>query len=60
MLILPQKSEMMLSKIEYDEEYDEYFVILPTELMSEMDIHEGDTLTWVIEGDNITLRKNIS
>jgi antitoxin component of MazEF toxin-antitoxin module len=50
----------MLSKIEYDEEYDEYFVILPTELMSEMDIHEGDTLTWVIEGDNITLRKNIS
>jgi bifunctional DNA-binding transcriptional regulator/antitoxin component of YhaV-PrlF toxin-antitoxin module len=58
MLPLRPKRELMQAKLEQVD--DEYFVILPVELMEKMDIKEGDSLTWVIEGDNITLRKNIS
>ena len=51
---------MYKSKVEYDSELDEYFIILPIELMEQMDIKVGDELEWVIEGDNIHLRKNSS
>jgi bifunctional DNA-binding transcriptional regulator/antitoxin component of YhaV-PrlF toxin-antitoxin module len=51
---------MYRSKVEFDSEMDEYFIILPQELMEEMGIEVGDELTWVVEEDKIYLRKNSS
>ena len=51
---------MYRSKVEVDSETDEYFIILPQELMEKMGIKVGDELEWIIEGDDIRLRKNSS
>ena len=48
---------MYRTKVQFDSELDEYFIILPQELMEEMGIKVGDELTWVVENDNIYLRK---
>jgi bifunctional DNA-binding transcriptional regulator/antitoxin component of YhaV-PrlF toxin-antitoxin module len=51
---------MYRTTVEHDSELEEYFIILPQELMDEMGIKMGDELTWVVEGDEIRLRKNSS
>lgn len=41
-------------------ETEDYFIILPAELMDKMGIKVGDELEWIINGDEISLRKNSS
>lgn len=51
---------MYRSKVEFDSEIDEYFIILPQELMEHLGLTVGDELDWVIEEEKIYLRKNSS
>jgi AbrB family looped-hinge helix DNA binding protein len=51
---------MYKTKVEYDSEIDEYFIIIPDELCDAMNIQAGDELVWIVEGDNIILRKKSS
>lgn len=48
---------MYKSTVEYDSDIDEYFIILPQELMEEIGIEVGDELIWTIEEDKIYLSK---
>ena len=43
--------------MEFDSELEEYFIILPQELMEQMGIQVGDELEWIIENEDIRLRK---
>lgn len=48
---------MYRSTVEFDSELEEYFIILPQELMEQMGIQVGDELEWIIENEDIRLRK---
>lgn len=47
------------SKIEVDEN-GEYFMVIPDELMQELDWKIDDNIKWVIEGDSVILCKEVS
>ena len=47
------------SKVEID--FDgEHIILLPDELLNELDWKEGDLLEWKIEGDTIILSKEVN
>lgn len=48
---------MYTSKVEYDSDKDECFIILPDQLMEDMGIEVGDELAWELEGEKIYLHK---
>ena len=51
---------MYRTKVEYDKDLDEYLIILPTELLEEMNLKEGDELACTVEDGKIYLSKNNS
>lgn len=45
-------------KVEYNENTDEYYIILPPSLLKKMNWKKGDQLEWIINKDkSITIKK---
>jgi bifunctional DNA-binding transcriptional regulator/antitoxin component of YhaV-PrlF toxin-antitoxin module len=47
------------SKIEVNED-GEYYIVIPDDLAKELNWNIGDNIEWVIEGDSVILRKEVS
>lgn len=48
---------MTTANLEYESGLDEYFVVLPQEIVDEWGLEEGDELEWVIEEDKVYLTR---
>jgi bifunctional DNA-binding transcriptional regulator/antitoxin component of YhaV-PrlF toxin-antitoxin module len=48
----------MITTVEYDEFHDEYYLVIPDEILNELKWKVGDTLVWTVYGYNkVALRK---
>lgn len=47
----------MITRVEYNSFSDEYYLILPDDLVEQLSLKTGDTLVWSIEGDKVYLSK---
>jgi len=48
----------MITQIKYDEIHDEYYLVLPDEMMEKLGWNVGDTLVWTIyDDDKVGVRK---
>lgn len=46
-------------KVEYNENTDEYFIILPSSLLEKMNWKKGDNIKWVLKKDNSIILKKV-
>jgi bifunctional DNA-binding transcriptional regulator/antitoxin component of YhaV-PrlF toxin-antitoxin module len=47
----------MTAQIEYDKFHDEYYLVIPEDMMDELGWELGDTLVWTIYENKVSLRK---
>jgi bifunctional DNA-binding transcriptional regulator/antitoxin component of YhaV-PrlF toxin-antitoxin module len=48
----------MIAQIEYDEFHDEYYLVLPDNMMEQLGWDVGDTLVWTLHEDGkVGIRK---
>lgn len=47
----------MITYIEYDEFHNDYYLILPDEMLKQLGWEVGDVLIWTIYEDKVGLRK---
>ena len=48
---------MIYTSIVQSDENGELFIVIPDDLIKELDWKEGDTLNWNIEGDTVILSR---
>lgn len=50
----------MLTQIKYDEIHDEYYLVLPDQMMEKLGWEIGDTLVWTIhDNGSVGIRKYV-
>lgn len=50
------KDNILSSVVDYDEQFDEYFLQFPQQLISTYNLQEGDTVKYTIENNSIVMQ----